>query len=449
MRKSIPPSWKAVSSGFLITPLLLFGMMACRNQATETVMFREDGMHSGIFTPSAPDHLPQIKWKFKAGGDIHSTAAITNGRIYFGSKDGNLYCLDQETGKEIWKYKTNGAVYASPALENGVLFAGSHDGHFYALNADDGKLVWDFETDGERYFSAKGLHGRKPADSLFVDDWDFFLSSPVLANEMVYFGTGSGFFYALDQATGNLNWKFRTNGVVHASPAVAYGNVYFGSWDSYFYALDAWSGAEKWKAQTGIDTVIYNQVGFQGSPLISDSMVYVGCRDARMYAFDALTGARKWDRFNNFSWVSSSPVIYNDALIYLTSDSKSLVALNKISGDSIYSRPTKTMVFSSPALVGGTLYYGQLNGLLSAADAATGRTLWTYQLESSVKDQYHILNPDSTLNGKLVFSAEKRKETGLSSLEMVFSLGSIIASPVIKDGVIYFGAADGWFYAMK
>src|SRR5580765_3346888 len=74
---------------------------------------------------------------------------------------------------------------------------------------------------------------------------DTFLSSPVVANGVVYFGSGDGNLYALDAATGDLRWKFKTGDVVHASPALADGVLFFGSWDSYFYAVDAATGKEK------------------------------------------------------------------------------------------------------------------------------------------------------------------------------------------------------------
>ena len=83
-----------------------------------------------------------------------------------------------------------------------------------------------------------------------------FLSSPVVANGPVYFGSGDGNLYALDAGTGALNWKFQTGDVVHASPAYADGVVYFGSWDSYFYAVDAKTGAEKWRFHGGEDPLI-------------------------------------------------------------------------------------------------------------------------------------------------------------------------------------------------
>jgi outer membrane protein assembly factor BamB len=73
------------------------------------------------------------------------------------------------------------------------------------------------------------------------DPWDFWLSSPAVANGMVYFGSGDSYVYALDAATGALRWKGPSGDVVHSSPAIAGGNLIIGSWDSFVYAVDATS----------------------------------------------------------------------------------------------------------------------------------------------------------------------------------------------------------------
>jgi len=95
-------------------------------------------------------------------------------------------------------------------------------------------------------------------------------------------------------ATGALRWKFQTGDVVHASPVIANGTLFIGSWDSWFYALDAATGQQKWRFKTGEDHDIYNQVGIQSSATVADGIVYFGCRDSNFYALDAATGEKKW-----------------------------------------------------------------------------------------------------------------------------------------------------------
>jgi outer membrane protein assembly factor BamB len=416
----------------------------------ELKSFRAGENHSGVYSSAPLTDQPNVKWKFKTGGVLQSSASISDGKVYFGSGDGSLYALDEKTGSLVWTFKTGGAIHSTPAIDNGVVYFGSYDGVFYALNKDKGTVMWVFETDGERCFAAKGLHGRKPKDSVFKDDWDFFLSSPVVKDEVVYFGTGSGYLYALNKKNGDEKWKFKTGEIIHSSPAIAYNNVYFGSWDTYLYALNAETGKEVWKFKTGEDTTYYNQTGIAGSPMIADSILYFGCRDAHLYALDAINGKLKWKRFNDYSWVSSSPIIYKDKLIYTTSDSKSLVALNKLTGDSIYQvNNAKGWILSSPSLAGNIIYFGDLLGNLNAFDADNGKKVWIYHPKESEKDIYGILNLDITLNDNIVFKKDKIEKEKKTGLEMIFTLGSINSSPVIKDKTIYVGSTNGYFYALE
>jgi outer membrane protein assembly factor BamB len=412
-------------------------------------VFRADNAHQGKYISKSIIRQPHLKWEFKTKGPIHSSAAMDEQNLYFGSGDSNFYSLKLRTGTLNWKYKTGGEIYSTAANINGVIYFGSYDGIFYALNSNDGSLKWSFKTDGEKRFSAHGIHGHLPKDSIFQDEWDFFLSSPAVENGIIYFGTGSGYFYALDAATGKEKWKFKTDGVIHASPAIAFNNVYFGSWDTYMYALNKYTGQEEWKFKTGTDTAIYNQTGMQGSPVIEDSTLYFGCRDSHLYALNAINGKLLWKRFNDFAWVSGCPVIADEKIIYTTGDSRCLIALNKRTGDSIYQVYSKGWILSSPSLVNNIVYYGDLNGFLNATDIRIGKQLWTYQLESSKADFYKILSKDSVLNYDVVFSNQKRKLENKTSMQMLFNLGSIHSSPVIKYGVIYFGSTNGIFYALQ
>ena len=420
-----------------------------QKQADELLSFRGGDKLSGIYNSPAITDPPDIKWKFKTGGPVQSSASLSDGNVYFGSGDSSLYAVDEKTGQLLWRFRTAGPVHSTPAIDNGIIFFGSYDGVFYALDKDNGSIEWTFKTDGERRFAAKGIHGNKPKDSLMQDEWDFFLSSPVVKDDIVYFGTGSGYFYALNKKNGDQKWKFKTGEIIHSSPAVAYGNVYFGSWDTYLYALNSETGKEVWKFKTGEDTAYYNQTGIAGSAMIADSILFFGCRDAHLYALDAINGKLKWKRFNDYSWVSCSPVVYKDKLIYTTSDSKSLVALNKLTGDSIYQVDNaKGWILSSPSLAGNTVYFGDLLGNLNAFDADNGKRLWIYHPKNSERDTYGILNPDSTLNVNFVFSKEKKEKEKKTGLQMIFTLGSINSSPVIKDKIIYVGSTSGYFYAI-
>src|SRR5579884_492496 len=411
-------------------------------------MFRADAAHTGRYAGPGPRQLRGVKWRFPTGDRIVSSPVWAKGVIYFGSDDGNVYAVDAATGRQKWRFVTRGPAPCSPAVANGLVYFGSYDGRFYAVEADSGRLRWRFTTGGERRFEAKGIHGMLPRNQTIADPYDVFLSSPVVAEGAVYFGSGDGNVYALDAASGDLRWKFHTGDVVHASPAFDSGTIYVGSWDSYFYAIDAGTGKEKWRFHGGEDPVIHNQVGFQSSPAVVEGVVYTGCRDSNVYALDAATGKEKWRFPNEGSWVIVSPAVVDGKVVFATSDSSLFHVADAATGKPVLKQSTTAYVFSSPAIASGIAYYGVLNGTLEARDLSSGALLWRFETETSKKNQDWTLTSERKINGGLLFYSPWR-EAPIVAADRQFSAGVIFSSPLVVDGVVYFGSTDGYLYAVE
>ena len=353
----------------------------------QDVMFRGNPEHTGVYGAAGVPKFTGVKWQFHTQGQILSSPAIAGDKLYFGSSDHSLYALDLATGALKWKFKSAGRITSSPAVSAGVVYFGSFDGNFYAVDAATGQLKWKFQTGGERRFAAKHLHGAEPAAETMPDPFDFYLSSPVVWNGGVYFGSGDTNVYALEAASGNLKWKFKTGDVVHGSPAISDGDLYVGSWDSYFYALDASSGKEIWRFKTGEDPDIHNQVGIQSSAAVADRVVYFGCRDSKFYAVDAATGKERWSFSNKGSWVISSPAMVDGRVYFATADTGLLHAFDAKSGAPLFSLDLKHWpMFSSPAIAGGTLYIGTHQGRLNAIDLKTQKVARAFETEDSKKN---------------------------------------------------------------
>lgn len=410
-------------------------------------MFRGNAAHTGVYDGAGPHEVKGIKWKFATGGKVLTSPVMDQGVIFVGSHDYNVYAVDARTGEQKWKFASRGPVSSTPAVANGVVYFGSYDGKFYAVDEASGKLKWKFSTAGERHFEAKQLHGQQPATQTVPDAWDMFQSSPVVANGIVYFGSGDGNLYALDAATGAQRWKFATGDVVHASPAYDAGTIYFGSWDSYLYAVDAATGVQKWKFKTGEDAFIHNQVGFQSSPMVVNGVVYVGCRDAQLYAVDAATGTQKWKFDNQGSWVVNSPAFQDGKVIFGTSDSRLFHVLDAATGKPVFKVTMGGYVFSSPAVAGDVAYVGLMSGSLTAVDLKTGKQMWEFQTPQAKANHGWLLNADKSLNYAMLFRNEY--EDNAITVERLFSLGSVASSPLVADGIVYFGSADGYLYAVE
>lgn len=411
-------------------------------------MFRGDAVHSGTYSGPGPRQFHRVKWKFTTGDRVVSSPVWDRGIVFFGSDDFNLYAVDGSTGLQKWKYSTGGPVPSTPVVSDGIVYVASYDGKLYAIDEETGKAIWKFNTTGERRFEAKGLHGLQPKTQTYPDPYDVFLSSPVVGQSRVFFGSGDGNAYALDAHSGELRWKYKTGDVVHASPALDGGTLYFGSWDSYFYAVDAVSGKEKWRFHGGEDPDIHNQVGFQSSPAVRNGVVYTGCRDSNLYALEAGSGKEKW-RFNNRgSWVITSPAVTGNKVVFATSDSSLLHIADAETGKPVLKQQLKAFVFSSPVVVDDVIYVGILNGSIEAHDLNTGDLLWEFRTDTSKRNAKWFLTSDGKFNTPLLYYTAWR-EAGLGSADRQFSVGSILSSPLVVNGVLYVGSTDGNLYAIE
>jgi outer membrane protein assembly factor BamB len=423
----------------LVSPLSLFA---------QAVMFRGNPEHTGVYGAAGVPKFTVVKWQFHTKGQVLSSPAVAGDNLYFGSSDHCLYALDLATGTQKWRFKSEGRITSSPAVTAGVVYFGSYDGNFYAVNAATGELKWKFQTGGERRFAAKHLHGAEPASETMPDPFDFFLSSSVVWNGGVYFGSGDTNVYALDAATGSLKWKFKTGDVVHGSPAISGGTLFIGSWDSNFYALDASSGKEVWRFKTGEDPDIHNQVGIQSSAAVADGVVYFGCRDSKFYAVDAASGKERWSYSNKGSWVISSPAVMDGKVYFATSDTGLLHALEAKSGAILFSLEFNHWpMFSSPAIAGGTLYIGSHQGKLNAIDLKTQKVAWSFETEGSKKNGPTYTKPDGTPNYEAAFF-DFFYDDMITGVQKMMSVGAVLSSPVVAGNTVYVGSTDGNVYAL-
>ncbi len=423
-------------------------LVACLGAASGQTMFRADPARTGAQDSSPPRSFHQVKWSFPTGDRIVSSPAWHEGTVIFGSDDGNVYAVDAATGRQRWQATTGGPVSSSPALAGGRVYIVSYDGRLHALDATTGETLWKFATAGERRFEARGLHGMQPRSQTFADPYDVYLSSPLVVEGAVYFGSGDGHLYAVDADQGTLRWKLRTGDVVHASPAYADGIVYVGSWDGRLYAVDARSGVERWHFQGGVDTLMANQQGFQASPAVVGGIVYAGGRDAHLYALDARTGQERWRFPTGASWVITSPAVAGGRVYFGTSDTSLIHALDATTGAPVWQQQGAAYLFASPTLAGGVVLQGLLNGVLEARDQATGELLWAFRTESSRANAGWVLTANGQLNSALLYPSGWHDAVAAGARRQ-FSVGAFFSTPLVAGGVVYVGSADGRLYAVE
>jgi outer membrane protein assembly factor BamB len=307
------------------------------------VMFRHDANHSGYSSALAPQ-TNNVLWTFMTGLEMSGSTSVVDGKVYVGSWDKKIYCLDATTGGKIWDYTTGLEITSSPAIVNGKVYIGSNDGKVYCLDASTGGKLWDYQTGAD------------------------VVSSPTVLNGNVYVGSRDHKVYCLNAETGIKIWDYPTGDDIISSPAVSDGKVFIGSWDDKVYCLNAETGAWIWDYTTGND--VYS------SPAVADNKVYIGSSDYKLYCLDALSGSKLWDYTTGAS-IESCPAITNGK-IYVGSFDNKLYCLNADTGEKIWDFQAGDYFYCSPAVADGKVYAGSFDHKIYCLNAETGAQIWSY-----------------------------------------------------------------------
>ena len=332
---------------------------ALKAVARKTGVLLRPGSSTG---PIKTDGIKPL-WKFKCEDEIRGTPAISDGSLYIGSYDNNLYSLDASDGKFQWKYPTEGGIVSCPSIVDGNIFIGSEDKLLHVVSARSGKVVWTYYTDAPIRSSPRIAEGH-----VFIGSDDGYLhavnvntgrmvwrfesagavrSTPLVLNDMVYFGCEAGDYYAVN-FRGDLKWRFRAKRAITSSTVGSKQTIYFTSMDSTLYALDPSNGWALWRYRMGKASI--------STPCVADDIIIVGAADGFIYAVEAKSSKELW-RFRTEHQVNGSPVIYKDS-VYCGSVDGNLYCLEYRTGRLRWKFGTEAAITGTPFIYDDIVYIG-------------------------------------------------------------------------------------------
>jgi len=91
------------------------------------------GTSDGRFVQAVNLNTGNQIWKFHAVNVVWSSPVLCGDKVYVGSHEGQLYCLDLKTGEKISSFKAGDIIFSSPVIADNLLYFGSDDGYLYAL----------------------------------------------------------------------------------------------------------------------------------------------------------------------------------------------------------------------------------------------------------------------------------------------------------------------------
>ena len=76
-------------------------------------------------------------WTYKATPDCFSSPiTVRSKQIYLGSNSGALYCINEETGTLLWKFKTENVIASKPLVYEGKIYFGTEGGYVYCISGN-------------------------------------------------------------------------------------------------------------------------------------------------------------------------------------------------------------------------------------------------------------------------------------------------------------------------
>lgn len=151
-------------------------------------------------------------WNMKERGSwIIAEPLIYKGNVYFGTSDTHrFYCLDKTNGNPVWEIQLPMRVYGKAVAHNNRIYFGCFDGKLRGVDPGTGEVKWEFQTEGSKsnYSEVYNEEGKfKEGFELYVNDYlesekrihtlGSILSTPLIDNEIIYFGSSDGSLYAV------------------------------------------------------------------------------------------------------------------------------------------------------------------------------------------------------------------------------------------------------------
>jgi outer membrane protein assembly factor BamB len=365
-----------------------------------------------------------LKWAFQTGGEIHSSAAISNNgsTIYVGSKDYFLYAFNVN-GTIKWKFKTNGPIEVSPILNNdGNIIVGANDGCLYTISPN-GILISKFCKTGK------------------------VITAAVVDNQGVTYVGINNTLYAINP---DMTQKWACNAFdlpLGASPVLNWNQaiVYYCD-NNKVFGINTEDGSVLWQS-------ISTPLGISATPATSagDVNIIIATIDGHIWKMNGYDGSISWI-YNTYSICKSSPIVGADYTVYAPTAYNKVFALDYSYGEEkfIYNQNDGNNHFhSSPAMdKEGNLYFGstsgniykltnQSNARVALFDTTTATSFNISMYPNPVQDELTILTSNihckvtlTNMMGTALFVEENFLNGTIATTELPKGLYLVTVAPM-------------------
>jgi outer membrane protein assembly factor BamB len=310
-------------------------------------------------------------WLEQVAGGAYFQSKVTaaDGKIFFGTPSRFIYGLDSETGKEDWKFELGAAISVAPSYSNGRIFAGQQGGeeYFYCIDAKAGQKIWQ-------------------------QSLGWVWGSCSIADGKVFVPCIDGYAVCLDEKSGAIIWRHRTNKSLCTEPTIENDTVFFGGWDQFMYAFDIHSGKIKWNRY-------FDKGSDSGSQIAYNGKLYFPCPGSQFRCLDSETGKVEWNIHIDRSNFNVTPAFHDNRVFASAMIGRCLGGIAV--GCNVYciDIDTRETVWThpgaghtAPIVGGGRVYFGSLASpyIYSVDEKGNGdgttKCYWKFRMGNRVEE---------------------------------------------------------------
>ena len=312
---------------------------------------------------------PDPRWTAVLAAPIWAPAALRDGFAYVGTGGGVFHAVSLADGKIAWTFPAGKAIHGEALATDDAVFFVCDLGFLFKLDRKTGAEVWRYDLDDAR------VPRILPHPS--VDGFDHSAPRPVLADGVLYVGSGDGGLHAVDAASGKRVWRFAASGKIRTDAFVSGPTVYATSLDHSVYAVDRATGKEEWHKDLRSEIT--------SSPVVVEDKLLVGTRWSVLYGLGLEKGDIVWRGLFWGSWVESTPVPWKDLVYIGSSDERSVSCYDPKDGRLVWrtdvfgwawGRPVVTEKFVYETAGAVAPYPIRHVGGLCKLDRESGKILW-------------------------------------------------------------------------
>lgn len=377
------------------------------------------------------DKLPSVAWKFQIKAPIYSSPVTSDGVVYFGGLDSTIYAVNVADGVQKWKLKTNGEIRSTLLPHGDKLYLVGGNGVLSCIDKNTGKVTWRTVYDLTAVYLAERRY----------DFADYYFSTPVIHEGVLYFGSANGQMCAYNVNDGSLKWTFKAGDMIHSTAVVSKDKLFFGSYDGYVYALRL-DGSLIWKFKAVGDR-IFPRGEMNGSPAVAGNTLFIGGRDFNTYALDVNGGFAQFNKKFR-AWALSYTV--SDTVVYIgTSDDRLLVAMDVRSGQEYWKTDVKFNIFGGALLSPSLVYVGTTWGRLQAVDRKTGDLVWSFTTDGYNANHLKYFKSDDRFRDDI----GSILKTPSSFIAAEHILGGIWSTPAVWNDRMFITTTEGTLYCLR